>query len=221
MEFSPLKSSLFEVVKAGDLAAVQALLQDHPELIRAATEHGESLILLALYSGHRRIARLLLEKAADLTLFEAAAMGEQAAVEKQLRASPDSLRAYSKDGWTALHLACFFGYPGIATYLLQLGADPDAVSRNQMAVTPLHSALAAGHQDLACVLIEAGADVNAVNSTGWTPLHYAAATGAADIVRRLIQAGARKEAKNQSGQTATDVAKVKGHLIIAEILCDD
>jgi ankyrin repeat protein len=71
--------------------------------------------------------------------------------------------AWSGDGFTALHLAAFFGEAGAARVLLSSGADVHALSRNPLAVPPLQSAVAAGERELAQLLLEAGARPDARN----------------------------------------------------------
>jgi ankyrin repeat protein len=66
--------------------------------------------------------------------------------------------------WTALHLAAFFGQLEAATRLLEAARRLTAVSRNPLANTPLHAAVAGGHSDVSVLLIARGADVNAIDS---------------------------------------------------------
>lgn len=209
---------LIEAVKAGKLTEIQALLRAEPELIHATTDRGEAVILLAVYYGQKEVADYLLSKATELTIFEAAAVGRLDGVVTALKSNADLLHAFSDDGWTALHLAAFFGHEEILQYLLDAGAQIDVAAKNEMAVLPLHSALSNRKYRAAEILIAHGADVNAMQSAGWTSLHYAAAVGNARIVEQLLAAGASRTMHNHSGQIAADVASEKGHELIAELL---
>ena len=53
--------------------------------------------------------------------------------------------AWSDDGFTALHYACFFGTPEAAAVLLDAGAAIDEPSRNDMGVRPINAAAAGQH----------------------------------------------------------------------------
>ena len=209
---------MIEAVKSGNLAAIRKLLKEDPQLIHACTDRGESVMMLAVYYGQKEVAQLLLSKATALTIFEATALGQKQRVIDLLRSNAELLHTFSDDGWTAVHLAAFFGHTEILRYLLDAGGKIDVAAKNEMAVLPLHSAIANRRFDTAELLIASGADVNAVQSADWTPLHYAAAVGNAQLVERLLQTGADRAAKNNSGQTALDVADEKGHTIVAELL---
>lgn len=209
---------IIDAVKNGDLGKTKKLLNGDPDLIHTTTERGESIILLAVYYGQNDVAKFLLSKAVDLTIFEAAAVGKKDIVENALLRNADHLHAFSSDGWTALHLAAFFGHDKIVDYLVKAGAHINIAAKNEMAVAPLHSALANRKLKTAEKLLAFGANVNLTQSTGWVPLHYAAAIGQVKIIEKLLKAGADKTAKNNAGQTPADVAKEKGHEIAADLL---
>jgi ankyrin repeat protein len=150
-------------------------------------------ILLALYKGERDRARELAAEAGSLDVFEAAALGDAARVEELLREDPELAKAWTSDGFTALHYAAFFGSPEAVRALVAAGADLDARSTNQEfapEATPLHSAVAAGRMDNAEALLEAGADPNARQHGGFTPLMEAEQRGDLDFAELLIRHGA-------------------------------
>src|SRR5690349_17592434 len=103
---------------------------------------GHSPILLAAYVGAPEIVEALTAAGAPLNVFEAAAIGRTDRVREYLAVNPGALASRAHDGWTLLHLAAFFGHEETARFLLDAGADPAAISRNEMANTPLHSAVA-------------------------------------------------------------------------------
>ena len=115
-----------------------------------------------------------------LDIFEAAALGLTYRITELLAADPTLASAWSDDGFTALHLAAFFGGPVAVKALLGAGADPNAVARNAMEVQPLHSATAAGGTgdvEAARLLLEAGADPAARQQGGFTPMDAAQHAG--------------------------------------------
>ena len=122
------------------------------------------------------------------------------------------------DGYTALHLAAYFGQLEVARLLLGRGADPNAVALNESRVTPLQSAVAAKHRDTASLLLALGASPNSVQRGGWTPLHAAARDGEEVIVDMLLLRGADATRKSDDGKTAVDLAEEGGHAALAKLL---
>src|SRR6059036_804266 len=136
---------IFGALMTGEIDTVRRLLNEHPELVNARNENGDSLLLAAAYSGRRELFELILEKGAGVSLFEASAAGLADRALEQIEADPAIVNAYSHDGWTPLHLASFFGHREIAKLLLARGADVNARSRNTRFAkenTPLHAAAA-------------------------------------------------------------------------------
>jgi uncharacterized protein len=135
-------------------------------------------ILQALYLGEtERAQQIALARDKDLTLFEAAALGNIALVTLFLECRTFPLDAYTEDGFTALHLAAFFGHYVCVKSLIAYKAPVNAVSQNVQRLTPLHSAVADKDEKIttaiAAALINAGADVNARQADGYTALNAA------------------------------------------------
>jgi ankyrin repeat protein len=205
-------------VHAGDAGALEALLSEDPSLIQAPENGCVSLALSAVYHGHPELVGILRRHGANLSLFDACAVGDQEAVRSALDGSPAKLGEFSPDGWTPLHLAVFFGHRGVAEHLLAHGADVHGVSRNGMAVTPLQSALAGCHEDCAILLIAHGADVDGKPAAGWPPLLYCAQSGLIRAARLLLERGADPNAPGPEGQTALAMAKENGNEEVADLL---
>jgi uncharacterized protein len=135
-------------------------------------------ILQALYLGEtERAAQIALKRDKDLTLFEAAALGDIALVTLFLECRTFPIDAYTEDGFTALHLAAFFGHYVCVKSLIAYKAPVNAVSQNPSGLTPRHSAVADKDEKIttaiAAALINAGADVNAKQANGYTALRAA------------------------------------------------
>lgn len=211
-------TDLFQSIHANNLEAVRQLLQLEPELLTALSPTGLSPVLFATYYGRPEVLRLLLEAGAPLSVFEAAATGELAALRGHLDARPDLVNAVSADGFTLLGLAAFFGREEVAAELLARGADVTRASENAMNVQPLHSAAAGDHTALALRLLAAGADVNAAQHGGFTPLMSAAQSGNAALVGALLAAGADPAARTEGGQDAATLAREEGHASVLAIL---
>jgi ankyrin repeat protein len=198
--------AFIEAVKEGNLPLVTEIITRDPALVNARSEGGPSAALLATYYGHLAIADALIERGAQLDLFEASAMGQFRRVEALVEADPSLVNAYAPDGFFPLTLAAFFGHEAIANYLLAKGADVRMAARNPQKVTALHAALAGPNPDIARTLVAHGADVNAKQESGFTPLHAAAQNGDAAMVQFLLDHGADAQARLDDGRTALDVA---------------
>jgi ankyrin repeat protein len=210
-----VSEDFFQAVKQGDKEEVGRFVENDSALVNARDANGVSAVLWSLYRGHREVAELLVEKGASLNIFEAAAIDKRNILEDILEKEPNLVREYSPDGFTALGLACFFGSKDAVEVLLEKGADPNAVSKNQMRVTPLHSAVA--HRDgakaleMSRTLLAHKAQVNVAQEGGWTPLHQAAAHGQTEIVRILLEQGADAQAMSADGRTPVQMASEGGH----------
>lgn len=210
--------ALFEAIKRGDTAGVRSLVDQDPALLESADAEGISAVLLAVYHGQKEILNDLLTRNPKLTIFEAAAAGQSERVRERVSRDPGSALTYSPDGYTALGLASFFGHLEIVTLLLGLGAEVNVVSRNDMAVRPLHSAAAGRHLAVAQVLLAHGADVHAKSHGGWTALHSAADHGQIEFIRLLLEHGARPDVRNNEGLSPLDLARRGAHSEVADLL---
>lgn len=206
---------MLKAVKAGDLNAVKALLAENQALVNATDDEGNSAILIATYWGKHEVAEALLAHDPQMSVFEASAAGQLNRVKQLLEEHPVLIHAWSRDGFMPLHLAAFFGRRDVAEFLLARNPDVNAVTRNPIKVTPLHSAAAGNHYEICMALIAHGADVNARQEGGFTPLHSAAQNGSLELVDLLLQHGADPHAKTDAGKTARDFAAEGGHAGVA------
>ncbi len=163
-------------------------------------EQGLSPAMHALYRGETAEAKSLLPDKPNV--FEAAAFGREERLGELLEGDPGLARAFSGDGFTALHLAAFFGHAQAVRQILDAGADPNAVGTSEQIgpVQPLHSAAATGRLECARLLLEHGAEANARQGGGFTALHAAAASSDAELARLLLAAGADATAKTDDGR---------------------
>jgi ankyrin repeat protein len=213
-----VNQEFFEAIRAGDRGRVETLVGGDPGLLGAKDEKGLGAYMAAKYSGRNEIAALLLEKGVELDVFAACMAGAEKRAVELIDGNPELVKAYSHDGWTPLHLACFFGQPSLAATLIARGAEVNARSRNAMRNTPLHAAAAGRSQDAVRVLLEHGAEVNARQEGGWTALHAASQNGDVEMVRLLIAGGADVRARAENQQNAMDMALTKGHPAVVEVL---
>ncbi|MEX0762123.1 MAG: ankyrin repeat domain-containing protein [Dehalococcoidia bacterium] len=210
---------LFAAIKSNDVEEAGRLLDRDPSLVNATNESGDSTLLAAAYSGAGEIVDLLLSHGFQPDVFEAAAAGQTDTLGILLDNEPGLSNTYSHDGWTALHLACFFGHTHAVTLLLQNGAHVDTWSKNSMGNQPLHAACAGmGSHQVVQKLLDAGTPVSTAEHGGYTPLHLAAARGDLELVSLLVRRGADPTAKTDKGETAADIAASRGHPEAAALL---
>jgi ankyrin repeat protein len=178
----------------------------------------KSEILEALYHQAPDEAVRLADASHSLTVWEAAALGRDATVDRLLAADGALANTASPDGYFPLSLAAFFGRPSTVRLLLARGADVHAPAQNAMKVQPLHAAVASRKAETVALLLEHGADANARQQVGYTPLMGAAAAGREDLVDLLLGRGADPSLISEDGKTAADVAREHGHTALAERL---
>ena len=213
-----MNQDFFDAIRSGELDRVSAMVAADKDLLSAKDKNGLGPFTVAKYSGRGEIAAMLLEKGVELDVFAAcmAGAGERAA--ELIENNPQLIQCYSHDGWTPLHLACFFNQPAMAEMLIGKGAGVESRSSNAMKNTPLHAAAAGRSRESVRILIEHGADVNAIQEGGWTALHAASQNGDVEMVRLLIAGGAHVHARAANNQNALDLALTKGHQAVVEIL---
>jgi uncharacterized protein len=206
----------FQLLASGDLDGVRRLLQEDASVSQARDASGVSLLMQALYRGRRDLAELISAKK-ELDIFEAASLGEIKRL-KECCQDKSAVNSYSRDGFTALHFACYFGPAEAARVLVESGAAVDSIAANAMKVMPLHSAASSRNREAARLLLENGAPVDARQQGGWTPIHAAAQNGDRAMVELLLQYHADPTLANDDSKTPASVAKEKGHLDLVTLL---
>src|SRR5579862_1652723 len=201
----------FGLLQSGDADGVKRLLDQDPAASEARDPSGVSLLMQSLYRGRRDLAELIASKKKSLDIFEATALGRLADLKDRIRNEASLINSRSKDCFTALHFAGFFGQPDAARLLIDSGAEVDAVAANPMQVMPLHSAASARNLEAVRLLLEHGAPVNAQQHGGWAPIHSAAQNGDKPMVELLLKHGADPKLPNDDGKTPGMVAREKGH----------
>ncbi len=154
-------------------------------------------LLEALYLGqHARVAELLATEP-ELDVFEAAAFGRTERLRELLDQDASRANAFGEDGFHPLGLACFFGHVEAARVLLERGADPNTLSRNEHVQTnALHAAAARENKPeevryrLCELLLSHGADPNLRQGGGFRATDAARQNGDERIERLLRENGA-------------------------------
>ena len=227
-------------VRAGDLAAVRALLKSGSDVNMRSGDGSTPLLWAAQTAGHE-IARALISAGAAVDaandygitpLLHASRIGDATMVELLLEAGADPARAHP-EGETPLLAAARAGSVPAVRLLLARGVDVNAAESFQQ-TTALMWAAAEGHIEVVDLLIEAGADPNrqahitsltqrhnADHPTGgFTALMYAARSGNDELVRRLVQRGANVNLKNGDGASAAMIAMYNDRFDVAATLLE-
>lgn len=196
-------SALHSAARYGSQDAADYLLAKGVDVnVRCAGPFGTPLTIAAA-NGQTALARLLLDKGADINF-------------------------RTDDGATALHDAAFRGHAETVELLLRRKADVNArrtagdrlAHRGEKGETPLHDAAQRGHEAVVQLLLAGGADVNARTDLGRTPLHMAPAKGSGAIVKRLVDGGADVNAFSDDGLTPLHAIALSGDVSSAALLLD-
>jgi len=154
-------------------------------------------LLEALYRGDQDRVDELLAQGPELSVFEAAALGRADRLRELLDEDSSRANAFGDDGFQPLGLACFFGHIDAARLLLERGADPNTLARNEhIQAGPLHSAVASEGKGLevryglAALLLDQGADPNLRQGGGFSALDAARQNGDQHVEELLRERGA-------------------------------
>ncbi|KAK8132021.1 hypothetical protein PG999_000194 [Apiospora kogelbergensis] len=215
-KFSRKKGLLSHLTEIGHPGVLMHYLAAEDGTVNFRDEHGRSPLSYIAERGYADIAKLLIEKGADINtanrggstpLYFALSSG-RTDVAKLLIEKGANINIADQTGTTPLHQASFNGYRDVAELLIEKGADVNAAS--QTGSTPLLQASFNGRRDVAELLIEKGANVNAASQTGSTPLYQASARGYRDVAKLLIEKGANVNAADETGWTPLYRALARG-----------
>ncbi len=205
-----MNEGLFQAIQSGDKAGVVSILDRTPGSAGAVDERGISAVMAALYCHQFEVAELVASRREAVTFLEACALGWTEKARSLSAETPGLIDELSPDGFSALHLASFFGRTEPVRWLIGQGASVNRPAENTSGVTPLHSAVAGRSSGVVELLVGSGADVNARQHGGYTPLMGAAVAGRKDLVDYLVAHGADPGIRSDEGKTAHDLAVEKG-----------
>jgi cytochrome c len=152
-------SSLTDLAQIGDLAAVAGALDNGADVNEI---DGVTALYIAVEAGNIELAKLLIDRGADVNLpvkfkrtpLYAAAFGGFPDLVKLLLDSGADPNQPAKSQ-TVLHVAANNGCLQCVIYLVEAGADVNALTRNL--VPPIHFAVRNGHDDVVAYLRDHGA----------------------------------------------------------------
>ena len=155
----------FEAAALSGRVRVGKEIDVDPGYLTAESSFGWAPIHFAAYAGNLEVAKLLLDRGADInrrantkfrnTPLQVSLLTGQEEMAALLIARGADVRVEQAEGFTALHEAAGIGSEKVITLLLDAGADPNA--RGQDGRTPLGMARKAGHESAAKLLQARGA----------------------------------------------------------------
>jgi hypothetical protein len=157
---------------------------------------GNTILMIASRHGYTDLASMLIARKASLTkqspagdtALLMASLGGHLGVVKLLVAAGAPVQ--TAKGWQPVHYAAFAGVTDILRFLLEHGADKNALAPNLY--TPLMLAVRNGHLEAAKVLLKDDVDVSHQGPAGETALGIAQRQNDTDLVELLKRAGAVK-----------------------------
>jgi ankyrin repeat protein len=204
---------LNQIIRLGN-EKVAIMLVEKGAKVNARDDNNYSPLYWAATMGFSDLARLLIEKRADIyetnsdknSLLHVVKSGAIAGLLIDKGLKPDLL--LNSLGRTPLHTAAKTGNFEVAKVLIQKGADINKQAPD--GEVALHWAADSGNVDLVAFLIEKGTGVDVLDSQKSTPLMYAAYTGQLDAARLLLQKKANASLVDSYGKTALEWAYYSG-----------
>jgi ankyrin repeat protein len=208
-------------------------------LLNAAEHDHLDIVTLLLAKGASRRARTDAGKGP----LRVAATSNALQVAEFLLGLGEKIDGEPSDSMRPLHEAASSGYPQMVALLLQHGAATEVRDR-AMQGTPLHDAIYSAptaarqrltvgppkssygmivgkdtdYLEIVRLLAAHGADLNATDRWGNAALHLAAEYGDRGSVALLLALGARRDLTNGRNLTPGDIALLKGHQEVADLL---
>lgn len=136
-----------------------------------------------------------------------AIMGRNRDMAGAILSSGIGIESATKAGFTPLMLALQNKDPEMTRFLLESGADPNAVNKMDRRKTALHYAAINGPVENVKMLVDKGAAVNALDGIRANAVNWAAYVGPFDCVKFLVEAGSDLHIVDTNGDTPLSSSK--------------
>lgn len=183
---------LLKAVTEGDTKTVAGFL-DRGLDPNTADKEGQTLLMTASRLGHRELVELLIARKASVT--RRSPHGDTALMLASLKGHLGIARLLIakgaqvvQGGWTPLHYAAFEGRAEVLKFLLEKGADKDAIAPNGYSALML--AARGGHLEAVRTLLYQDPDLTIRSPKGETALGIARERKNAEVGDLLRRAGA-------------------------------
>ena len=201
---------LHEAAKKEDYELATRFLGLHPTNgmdVNARDGYGMTALMWAAGRGSQEIVLLLLQHGADMEARNE--LLSVRSIEKLATGKSDywelidrmgTLEANKHHGWTALMWAARNGQTEVANFLLDSGANINAITQDSF--TALVHAIDNKHVETALLLLERGANPDLVEDGCSPALPTAAGNGFLDLVQAILDHGGKISALDNYGHTA-------------------
>jgi len=178
-----------KAAKFDDVSEVKSLLskgvspntldpKGNPMLIVAIRDNSTKVVSLLLANNSTNVN--LPNKSDETALMMASIAGELVLGQQLVKGGAQ----INRPGWTPLHYACSTGKLNFAEYLVENGANVNALSPSL--TTPLMMAVNAGNEQTIKYLLDKGADLKLRNTAGYSAIDVATLFGKEEIREGLI-----------------------------------
>jgi ankyrin repeat protein len=219
---------IHRAAQEGNEGEVTRLLDEDPTLLERHDDEGETPLAVAAARGQLGVARLLVQRGANIedqgwrrtALHYAAEEGHEEVVAFLLGLGA---QANVKHGWrkTPFILACENGHLGVVQMLVTHTGLHGLEDRDLNEKTALHHAAVNGHGEVVAFLLGKGAQASTRDQHKSTPLICACEISGLDVVRMLVQhtGGEGLDARNEDyGWTALHGAAFYGREEVVKFL---
>lgn len=128
---------------------------------------------------------------------------------EEIKKLPD-INEQGRDGRTLFIHACFYGLPGVVSFLIDAGADLNL--NDSEGFTALHAAVYSNHDEIVDLLLRSGASVKAKDAYGNTPLMRASFRNP-KMVEMLLKYGCDPYEKNDYNVSPIDAFQAYPEII--------
>ena len=154
-------------------------------------------------------------KAQESSIFDIARNGTLIELKQIIKTDADIINLISKNGYSALTLACYYGNNEVATFLVRHVKDLNSKSSYG---TPLMAATVKKNIYLVKLLLENNANPNLTDKNNSTALHFSVIFSQEKIIKLLVKYQAKSNIKDNRGNTALDYAKIINNIKIIQLL---
>ena len=154
-------------------------------------------------------------KAQESSIFDIARNGSLMEIKALTKNNPDIINNISKEGYSALTLACYYSNNDVASYLIEHVKDVNSKSGYG---TPLMAATVKKNSNLVKLLLENNANPNLTDQNNSTALHFSVIFNQQEIIELLMKHKADPNIKDNRGNTALDYAKITNNNKFIQLL---
>jgi ankyrin repeat protein/Tol biopolymer transport system component len=201
---------IFDAVRSGDYEKVKGLIEKDPGLVKARNARQSIPLHVAVDRDYESIARLLIEKGADVNALNNTGTplyyAKSAGIARLLVENGTDINAYNPLAWMLVNRR-----KEVAEYLLEAGAALPETGTPQARLFLVRS-LQSGSCKFLEKYLQQGFDPLYKSQSNNTLLHYASESNSTELTDRLMGLGVPANASNLFGWKPLHVAAANGNL---------